>query len=65
MMRYANLSVSEAANAVIHGKLTDMGATGGIIAMDREGNVSMPFNTAGMYRGKIDAEGRITVELFR
>lgn len=65
IMRYANLSISEAANAVIHGKLTDMGATGGIIAMDREGNVSMPFNTPGMYRGKIDTDGRITIELFR
>lgn len=65
MMRYANLSVSEAAHAVIHGKLTDMGATGGVIAMDREGNISMPFNTPGMYRGKVDVEGRLSIEFFR
>jgi L-asparaginase / beta-aspartyl-peptidase len=65
MMRYAGLSLSEAANAVIHGKLTDMGATGGIIAMDRHGNVSMPFNTPGMYRGTIDVDGEMSIEFFR
>jgi L-asparaginase / beta-aspartyl-peptidase len=65
MMRYAGLSLSEAANAVIHGKLTDMGATGGIIAMDRFGRTSMPFNTAGMYRGQIDVNGALSVEIFR
>jgi L-asparaginase / beta-aspartyl-peptidase len=65
MMRYGNLGVTEAANAVIHGKLTDMGATGGVIAMDRNGNVSMPFNTAGMYRGVIGTDGQISIEIFR
>lgn len=65
MMRYAGLSVSEAASAVIHGKLTDMQATGGVIAMDREGNVAMPFNTAGMYRGVIGTDGQIDIRLYR
>lgn len=65
MMRYAGLSVSEAANAVIHGKLTDMRATGGVIAMDARGNVSMPFNTPGMYRGVIGTDGQMDVRLFR
>ncbi|MFW5955675.1 MAG: isoaspartyl peptidase/L-asparaginase family protein, partial [Rhodothermales bacterium] len=65
MMRYAGLTLSEAANAVIHGKLTDMGATGGVIAMDRKGNVSMPFNTAGMYRGMIGKDGLVDVRIFR
>lgn len=65
MMRYAGLSLAEAANAVIHGKLTEMGGTGGLIAMDRTGRVAMPFNTPGMYRGTIDDDGRVVVEIYR
>lgn len=65
MMRYTGLGLTEAANAVIHGRLTEMGGTGGIIAMDREGNIAMPFNTTGMYRGHIDAEGNVVVQIFR
>lgn len=65
MMDYAGLSLTEASNAVIHGKLTERGGTGGVIAIDRKGNVAMPFNTPGMYRGHIDADGTVTVKIFR
>src|SRR5690625_4369856 len=64
MMRYADLTLSEAANAVIHERLTDMGGTGGVIAMDAGGNISMPFNTAGMYRGYIDTSGELHVAIY-
>jgi beta-aspartyl-peptidase (threonine type) len=50
VMEYENLSVGKAARKVI-GKLSDLGGEGGVIAMDNRGNISMPFNTAGMYRG--------------
>ena len=50
MMEYENTTVGEAAQQVI-GKLSELGAEGGVIAMDSYGNISMPFNTAGMYRG--------------
>jgi len=49
-MEYKGKSVGEAAQNVIR-KLSDMGGNGGIITMDSKGNISMPFNTAGMYRG--------------
>ncbi len=65
MVRYTGLSLAEAASAVIHGTLTEMGATGGLIAMDPEGHVAMPFNTPGMYRGVIDADGSVQVDIFR
>lgn len=65
MMRYAGLSVVEAANAVIHGKLTDAGGTGGVIALDRSGRLSMPFNTPGMYRGYVEENGTVHVAIFR
>lgn len=50
LMEYKNLSVEEAAQTVMD-KITKMDALGGMIAMDRFGNVTMPFNTSGMYRG--------------
>jgi L-asparaginase / beta-aspartyl-peptidase len=64
-MQFLGDSVSEAAAAVIHGPLTELDATGGVIAIDAEGRVAMPFNTPGMFRGTIDAEGNVTVEIYR
>jgi beta-aspartyl-peptidase (threonine type) len=65
MMRYAGLSLTEAANAVVMGGLTALGGTGGVIALDRDGHVAMPFNTPGMYRGMIDEDGNIEVNIYR
>lgn len=53
LMEYKNLSLKDAANEVIMKKLPALGGDGGIIAIDRNGNIAMPFNTAGMYRGYI------------
>lgn len=64
-MRHGGASLHDAADAVIHGRLTELGGTGGVIAMDRDGRVAMPFNTPGMFRGTIDAEGNVTVEIYR
>lgn len=50
-MAYLKEDVGTAANTVINKTLVDAGGTGGVIALDKLGNVAMPFNTAGMYRG--------------
>ena len=50
LMNYSLLSVEQAARQVID-KLSDRGGRGGLIAMDKNGNIAMPFNTEGMYRG--------------
>jgi beta-aspartyl-peptidase (threonine type) len=50
-MEMAGLSLAEAAERVIHRELPPMGGAGGLIAVDRAGNVVLPFNTAGMFRG--------------
>ncbi|MDX1546055.1 MAG: isoaspartyl peptidase/L-asparaginase [Rhodothermales bacterium] len=65
MMRYAGLDLTAAANAVVMGRLGDLGGTGGVIALDRHGNVAAPFNTPGMYRGWIDAEGNVEIFIYR
>ncbi len=50
-MKYLHTSVEEAAKKVIHKKLVEKGGSGGVICLDRAGNIAMEFNTAGMYRG--------------
>ncbi len=65
MMHYAGLSLTAAANAVVMGRLGELGGTGGIIALDREGNLAMPFNTSGMYRGAIDTGGNVVIKIYR
>ncbi len=58
MMNYKNLSLSEAADQVINKKLVEAGGSGGLIALDRYGNITMPFNTSGMYRAYLTPEER-------
>ncbi len=56
LMKYRGMSVSDAANEVIHKKLPPEGE-GGVIVLDRKGNFAMTFNSEGMYRGWIGADG--------
>lgn len=50
LMEYKGLSLEEAADIVINKRLLDLGGDGGLIAVDKQGNITMPFNTEGMYR---------------
>ncbi|SFE31106.1 isoaspartyl peptidase/L-asparaginase family protein [Paracidovorax wautersii] len=50
-MAYGCQSLAQATDDVVHGALAAIGGTGGLIAVDRRGNVCLPFNTEGMYRG--------------
>lgn len=62
-MKYLGESVEEAANHIIN-KLADMGGDGGLIAVDKYGNVAMPFNTSGMYRAYVTPKKR-EVKIFK
>ena len=62
-MRYAGVSLAAAAAAALR-NVADLGADGGLIAVDRRGNVAMPFNSEGMYRACIDRRGRRTLAIF-
>jgi len=57
LMEYGNMDLEAAADRVINEKLVKAGGTGGIIAVDKYGNIAMPFNTEGMFRGFTDSEG--------
>ncbi|CAM4061910.1 Isoaspartyl peptidase precursor [compost metagenome] len=50
LMDYGNLSLAEACERVVMEKLPALGGSGGLIAVDREGNIALPFNSEGMYR---------------
>lgn len=51
LMEYKNLSLEQACHLVVMDKLVKIGGEGGLIAVDRHGNVVLPFNSEGMYRG--------------
>lgn len=50
LMEYKGMSLYEAAHEVIHNRIMKLGGDGGLIAVDAQGNIALPFNTAGMYR---------------
>jgi beta-aspartyl-peptidase (threonine type) len=64
-MELAHEPLAEAANEMIMQKLPEMGGDGGLIAVDKDGNVAMPFNTSGMYRGYIDANQKMVIEIYK
>ena len=61
---YRGSTVKQAAETVILDELKSLGGEGGVITMDQEGNIAMPFNSAGMYRASIDVDGHVSVEIF-
>jgi beta-aspartyl-peptidase (threonine type) len=64
LMEYKGLSLAVAAQTVLD-KMQKLGGDGGLIGLDAKGNVTMPFNTAGMYRGTITESGKIMVQIYK
>ena len=64
-MALAGEPLATAAEAVINGEVVQLGGDGGAIALDREGNIAMPFNTSGMYRGWVKPDGSRGTAIFR
>ena len=60
---YKSISVRDAAQEMIAGKLTTLGGVGGLIAMDAKGNIAVDYNTEGMFFGYIKEDGTITVNV--
>lgn len=65
MMEYKGVSLQEAASEVIQKKVPALGGDGGIVALDKDGNISMEFNTAGMYRAYINTEGELFIGIYK
>jgi len=64
LMQMQKMSLQEAAQEAIN-FMAKLGGTGGIIALDRQGNIAMPFNTEGMYRGYIDANKKMEIKMYK
>lgn len=64
-MDYGGQSLLDAADAVVMQRVPELGGDGGVIALDTEGNIAMPFNTSGMYRAWIAPDGTRGTAIFR
>lgn len=65
LMEYKGLSLEDAAKEVIQNRVLKIGGDGGLIAVDAEGNISMPFNTEGMYRAFKKSTGETAVAIYK
>ena len=64
-MRYGRLTLAQAVHEVVQVKLRRTGGEGGVIALDRAGNIALDFNSAGMFRGARDSSGRREIAMYR
>ena len=64
LMEYKGLSLKDAAYEVIHNKVGKLGGNGGIVAIDKNGNMVFEFNTEGMYRASMNDKGELVVEIY-
>lgn len=62
---YKGISLQEASEDVILKQLDELGGDGGIIALDKDGNISMVFNTSGMFRASIGKNGQKQIKIFK
>jgi beta-aspartyl-peptidase (threonine type) len=65
LMEYKGLSLKQACDFVIHDKLLKLGGEGGLVAVDHEGNIEMPFNTEGMYRAGKHGESDLIIGIYK
>lgn len=64
LMEYKGLSLVEACRVVVHDKLAPVGGEGGLIAVDAAGNLTLPFNSEGMYRASRNAAGEEQIAIY-
>lgn len=64
LMEYQGLSLDDSCKKVVNEKLVKFGGEGGLIAVDAKGNISLPFNSAGMYRGLVREDGDFKISIY-
>lgn len=63
-VKYQGKTIAQAGKEVIHDILFPVGGTGGVIIVDKKGNISMPFNTEGMYRAAKSSQQALTIGIY-
>ncbi len=64
LMLYKSMSLYDASHSVVMDKLVKQKGNGGVICVDKDGNIAMPYNTSGMYRGFVNSLGETAVMIF-
>lgn len=65
LMLYKGMGLYDASHSVVMDKLVKQKGNGGVICVDKDGNIAMPFNTSGMYRGFVNSLGETAVMIFK
>jgi L-asparaginase / beta-aspartyl-peptidase len=65
LMEYKSLTIDAAATEMIQNKLPALGGDGGLVGLDKNGNITMQFNSTGMYRGFIKSTGEKFIGVFK
>lgn len=65
LIEYKGASLKEACQIVVNNKLVKFGGEGGLIAIDAYGNIEMPFNSEGMYRGMKKSNGPLYIDIYK
>ncbi|MEO8041087.1 MAG: isoaspartyl peptidase/L-asparaginase [Acidobacteriota bacterium] len=65
LMEYRAMPIQSAADLVIKQKLQKLGGDGGIIGLDKFGNIAISFNSEGMYRAYINSDGKPVIEIYK
>ena len=65
LIQYKNLSLKEALKHVVHIEIDSLGGDGGLIGIDKNGNIAWDFNTAGMYRAYKKSTGENVIEIYK
>ena len=65
LMEYKGFTLEQACNEVVYKKLVDLGGEGGLIALNAQGNICLPFNSEGMYRGMKKSDGDFLVSIYK
>ncbi len=63
-VRLAGQGIADAADGVVRTDIPALGGVGGVIAIDAQGRIAMPYSSAGMYRGRIEADGTRTIAIW-
>lgn len=65
LMEYKGLSLAEACHKVVMEKLVNIKGEGGLVAIDKAGNIELPFNSSGMYRALRKSDGTIEMAIYQ
>lgn len=64
-MKYGKANISDAVDQTIKTALDEKNGRGGVIALDKDGNIKFGFNTEGMYRGYVKSDGQTVISIYR